>query len=78
LSYLTHLDVRYGFENTPNRWNLRNSDLRGAGLVVSTPVVLVDGELALGSGAPWSTASFRGGALGAPEVERLGKNNVAR
>lgn len=44
-------------------------DLGGVGLVVATPVVLIDGSLALGSGSPGSTTSLASGTLGADKVD---------
>jgi hypothetical protein len=49
--------------------------LGGAGLVVVTPRVLVDGQLAGGSSTPRSTAGRGGSTLSAGEVEGLGQDN---
>lgn len=51
---------------------VRHAGLGGVGLVVITPAVLVDGELACGSSTPRGTAGGGGSALGAGKVEGLG------
>lgn len=48
-----------------------NVDLRGVGLVVVAPAVLVDGLLAICSSAPRSTALLGGGSLSSGKVELL-------
>jgi hypothetical protein len=44
-------------------------NLGSVGLVVATPVVLVNGSLALGSSSPGGTTSLAGGTLSADEVD---------
>lgn len=46
-----------------------DGDLLGVGLVVVTPIVLVDGQLALRASSPGSTSRLGGGTLGAGEVD---------
>jgi hypothetical protein len=55
--------------------NLAN--LGGIGLVVYTPIVLVDGKLACRSSAPRSASSIGCSALSAGEVESLGEDDDA-
>jgi hypothetical protein len=53
-------------------------DLRGLGLVVVAPSVLVDSDLACGSSAPWFASCTGSLALGTSEVEGLSKDNDSR
>jgi hypothetical protein len=53
------------------------ADLGCAGLVVVTPLVLVDGELALRASSPWSTTRIGDGSLRSGEVKGLGQNDNA-
>jgi hypothetical protein len=53
------------------------ADLGGIGLVVNTPVVLVDGKLTCRSGTPRSTSSIGCSALSAGEIESLGEDDDA-
>lgn len=49
--------------------------MRSTRLVVLTPRILVNGNLASRRGTPWSAASAGGGTLGATEVKGLGQDN---
>lgn len=56
------------------RWRRRsillcNSGGRSIGLVVGAAVILVNGNLTVGSGPPWSVSSRSSGAFGVREVE---------
>lgn len=44
-------------------------------MVVVTPLILVDGLLALRASSPWSTAGFGCGSFRSSKIEGLGKNN---
>lgn len=51
------------------------ADLGSFGLVVAAPVVLVDGDLALGASSPRSTSGLGSGAFSASEIEGFGQDN---
>lgn len=53
------------------------ADFGSIRLVVDTPIILIDRKLACGSGTPGSAARVGRGALGAGEVESLGKDDDA-
>lgn len=50
-------------------YSLADGSGRGIGLVVGAPVVLVDGNLAVGGSTPRSATGAIGGAFGAGEIE---------
>ena len=51
------------------------ADGRGVWLIVLAPVVLVDGDLTLGVGAPGRASTALSSSLSAAEVKSLGQNN---